>query len=156
MRFISNERLECHFCTYTRFFFYCIRVLLIGYIPHFPNKPHMHESQLLEARDILKYNFVMKCLITIFWSTKGKVATKIALVHLGPIYPLVLRVPHVLFQDTLNTFYLRLYGVRHMVKDHSDSQRGNQPLPHGILFPVLAGTGNSSMGRDTKLLIGKN
>ena len=27
--------------------------------------------------------------------------------------------------DTLNTFYLRLYGVRHMVKDHSDSVRGN-------------------------------
>ena len=24
-----------------------------------------------------------------------------------------------LFNDTLNTFYLRLYGVRHMVKDHS-------------------------------------
>ena len=34
----------------------------------------------------------------------------------------------VLFNDTLNTFYLRLYGVGHMVKDHSDSERGN-PLP---------------------------
>ena len=30
---------------------------------------------------------------------------------------------NVLFNDTLNTFYLRLYGVRHMVKDHSDSER---------------------------------
>ena len=30
--------------------------------------------------------------------------------------------------DALNTFYLRLYGVRHMVKDHSDSEKGN-PLP---------------------------
>ena len=29
-----------------------------------------------------------------------------------------------LFNDTLNTFYLRLYGVRHMVKDHSVSERG--------------------------------
>ena len=28
-----------------------------------------------------------------------------------------------LFNDTLNTFYLLLYGVRHMVKDHSDSER---------------------------------
>ena len=28
-----------------------------------------------------------------------------------------------LFNDALNTFYLRLYGVRHMVKDHSDSER---------------------------------
>ena len=26
------------------------------------------------------------------------------------------------FNDTLNTFYLRLYGIRHMVKDHSDSE----------------------------------
>ena len=26
----------------------------------------------------------------------------------------------VLFNDALNTFYLRLYGVRHMVKDHSN------------------------------------
>ena len=27
---------------------------------------------------------------------------------------------NVLFNDALNTFYLRLYGVTHMVKDHSD------------------------------------
>ena len=31
----------------------------------------------------------------------------------------------VLFNNALNTFYLRLYGVGHMVKDHSDSERGN-------------------------------
>ena len=30
---------------------------------------------------------------------------------------------NVLFIDALNTFYLQLYGVRHMVKDHSDSER---------------------------------
>ena len=29
----------------------------------------------------------------------------------------------VLFNDALNTFYLRLHGIRHMVKDHSDSER---------------------------------
>ena len=28
---------------------------------------------------------------------------------------------NILFNDTLSTFYLRLYGVGHMVKDHSDS-----------------------------------
>ena len=28
---------------------------------------------------------------------------------------------NVLFNDSLNTFYLRLYGVTHMVKDNSDS-----------------------------------
>ena len=30
---------------------------------------------------------------------------------------------NVLFNDALNTFYLRLYGVRHMVKYHTDSER---------------------------------
>ena len=73
-----------------------------------------------------------------------------------------------------NTFYLRLYGVRHMVKDHSDSEKGNLLPPHRILLSInskvffymhpshrqdntyhglcytsrgaLAGTRNSSMG----------
>ena len=38
-------------------------------------------------------------------------------------------------------FYLRLYDVGHMVKDHSDSERGN-PLPplHGLLFPIIIPT----------------
>ena len=41
-----------------------------------------------------------------------------------------------LFNDALNTFYLRLYDVGHMVKDHSDSERGN-PLPqHGLPFQI--------------------
>ena len=61
----------------------------------------------------------------------------------------VLRVPEVwtarhwrvksvkeLFNDALNTFYLRLYGVEHMVEDHSDSERGNPLPPHGLLFPI--------------------
>ena len=39
-----------------------------------------------------------------------------------------------LFNDALNTFYLWLYGVRHMVKDHSDSERGNPLPPHRLLF----------------------
>ena len=43
---------------------------------------------------------------------------------------------NVLFNNTLNTFYLRLYGIRHMVKDHSDSERGNLLLPHGLLFLI--------------------
>ena len=30
---------------------------------------------------------------------------------------------NVLFNNTLNTFYLQLYGVGHMVKDHSESKR---------------------------------
>ena len=35
---------------------------------------------------------------------------------------------NVLFNDALNTFYLRLYGVRYMVKDHSDSERGRKEM----------------------------
>ena len=80
---------------------------------------------------------------------------------------------NVLFNDELNTFYLRLYGVRHMAKDHSDREKGNPLPPHRLLFPInskgsfyasshrqdstyhglcytsreaLAGTRNSSMG----------
>ena len=41
---------------------------------------------------------------------------------------------NVLFNDALNTFYLQLCGVRHMVKDHSDSEKGNPLLPHRLLF----------------------
>ena len=41
-----------------------------------------------------------------------------------------------LFNDALNAFYLRLYGVRHMVKDHSDSEKGNPLSPHRLLFPI--------------------
>ena len=37
---------------------------------------------------------------------------------------------NVLFNDALNTFYLQLYGIRHMVKDHSDSEKGNPLPPH--------------------------
>ena len=42
----------------------------------------------------------------------------------------------VLLNDAHNTLYLRLYGVRHMVKDHSNSERGNPLPPHGLLFPI--------------------
>ena len=40
-----------------------------------------------------------------------------------------------LFNDALNTFYLWLNGVGHMVNDYSDSERGNL-LPHGLLFLI--------------------
>ena len=40
---------------------------------------------------------------------------------------------NVLFNDA---FYLRLYGVRHMVKDHSDSENGNPLPPHRLLLSI--------------------
>ena len=49
---------------------------------------------------------------------------------------LVERERNVLFNDALNTFYLQLYDVRHMVKDHSDSEKGNLLLPHRLLLSI--------------------
>ena len=43
---------------------------------------------------------------------------------------------NVLFIDALNTCYFRLYGIRHIVKDHSDSERGNTLPLYGLLFPI--------------------
>ena len=39
---------------------------------------------------------------------------------------MVWEIGNVLFNDALNTFYLRLHGIGHMVKDHSDSERGRK------------------------------
>ena len=50
-------------------------------------------------------------------------------------------VGHALFNDALNTFYLWLNGVTHMVTDHSDSERGNPLPPHtdiGYSFRLAA------------------
>ena len=46
------------------------------------------------------------------------------------------REKNVLFNDALNTFYLRLYGVRHMVKDHCDSEKGNLLPPYRLLLSI--------------------
>ena len=42
---------------------------------------------------------------------------------------------NVLFNNTLNTFYLRLYGIRHMINDHYGRQKGNPLPPH--VMPVV-------------------
>ena len=68
--------------------------------------------------------------------------------ELSSIFVVLLEAPHgeqikkiyernVLVNDALNTFYLRLYGVRHiMVKDHSDSEKGNPLPPHRLLLSI--------------------
>ena len=45
---------------------------------------------------------------------------------------------NVSFNDALNTFYIPLYGVRHMVKDHSDSKRGTRCCHIGYSFRLAA------------------
>ena len=49
---------------------------------------------------------------------------------------------NVLFNDVLNTLYLQLYRVRHMVKDHSKSEKGNPLPPHRLLF-LIRSKGNT-------------
>ena len=43
-----------------------------------------------------------------------------------------------IFNDTLSTFYLLLYGAERMVKNHPESEKGN-PLPPllGLLFRII-------------------
>ena len=45
---------------------------------------------------------------------------------------------NVLFNDALNTFYIRLYSVKHMVKDHSDNERGTSCRHMGYSFRLAA------------------
>ena len=56
-----------------------------------------------------------------------------------------------LFNDALNTFYLRLYGVKHMVKDHSDSEKGNPLPPHRLLLSINSKGSFSGVGRCQKV-----
>ena len=51
-------------------------------------------------------------------------------------YLSIVKQGNILFNDALKTFYLRLYGVIYMVKDHSDSEKGNPLPPHGLLFQI--------------------
>ena len=54
-------------------------------------------------------------------------ALGIAVIYVNTLIRISRKERNVLFNDALNIFYLRLYGVRHMVMD---------PLsPHGLLFP---------------------
>ena len=45
---------------------------------------------------------------------------------------------YVLFNDTLNTFYLWLYGISHMVKHHTHSEKENCCLHMGYSFLLAA------------------
>ena len=48
-----------------------------------------------------------------------RVEYKVTTITVGVNYREQKKEVNVLFNDALNTFYLRLYGVRHMVKGHS-------------------------------------
>ena len=58
---------------------------------------------------------------------------------------------NVLFNDALNTFdFFRLYGVGHMVKNHSDCERGNPLPPHGLLLPINSNNPTTIKKKDPK------
>ena len=57
--------------------------------------------------------------------------------HVRP-YICITRERNVLFNDALNTFYLQLYGVRHMVKDHSDMRKKTRCHHIGYSYRLTA------------------
>ena len=67
---------------------------------------------------------------------------------LSQVVVLLIKEGRVLFNDALNTFYLWLYGVGHIVKNHSDSERGN-PLPPLRLFFLNSSKGSFYMHHPT-------
>ena len=128
------------------------------------------KADLKEGRKCFIQRHTQHILLIVIWK-EGNVLFNDALNTF--LFTVIWKVGNVLFNDALNTFYLWLYGIRHLVKDHSDSERGNPLLPHGLLFPIrskgslysssrrqdntyhslcytscgaLAGTRNSSMG----------
>ena len=74
---------------------------------------------------------------------------------------------NVLFNDAPNTFHLRLYGVRHMVKDHSYNGKRNpllfqinskdfflRTIPHTLLHiprPLLHKSWRTGMNKNTSI-----
>ena len=72
------------------------------------------------------------------WCNKGRgmCYPVCGMVHIKEPLLLIDKSSYVLFNDALNTFYLRLYGVRHTVKDHSNSEKGNPLPPHRLLLSI--------------------
>ena len=58
------------------------------------------------------------------------------MLYYGVAYHFIEREREMFYLTTLNTFYLWLYGVRHMVKDHSDSEKGNPLTPYRLLLSI--------------------
>ena len=69
-------------------------------------------------------------IFTFLWTEIGKTYTYLrCLLHIK-VLTQQQKEGNVLFNNALTTLYLQLHGVDHMVKDHSESERGNplQPL----------------------------
>ena len=76
---------------------------------------HTNKTWLREREKCFIYGYIYGYMVSDIW------LRTILIVRKG-------RDRNVLFNDALNTFYLQLYGVRHMVKDHSDSEKGEREM----------------------------
>ena len=79
---------------------------------------HVHLVLLLYISFIFVENIFNDFVFTYVWISEN-------IVNYGNVTNIILerKEGNVLFNDALNTFCLRLYGVGHIVKDHSDSER---------------------------------
>ena len=122
MRFSTAVRLKTY-----------IKQIEIIFLKQFRNKFKLIANRILFE---IKYNvgnyasnFLWGKTIRVIWTASRLLAE-------GKPWNEMERKGNVVFNDALNTFYLRLYGVGHMVKDHSDSERRKPLPPHGLLFPI--------------------
>ena len=81
-----------------------------------------------------------KCKVIVMLANLIEMVRRYCLKTIFNIYTVRTKEGNVMFNEGLTTFYLRFYGVRHMVEDHSDSERENPLPPYGLLFLI------SSMG----------
>ena len=88
------------------------------------------------------------CIISINWRVMCHHINQNWVLCLSQVVVLLIKEGRVLFNDALNTFYLWLYGVGHIVKNHSDSERGN-PLPPLRLFFLNSSKGSFYMHHPT-------
>ena len=104
------------------------------------------DDRPLQRRARYRLSYIpLPCSLSYTTKIRGRLSYRCRSIHVAQQYLRQLRVTspsdneekkegNVIFNDALNTFYLRLYGVRHMVKDHSDSERKPAAATWATLF----------------------
>ena len=107
---------------------YLINLFLVFFLsPHPPPPPPKCKAitDQISRHDVFTLPYEIHCIPVLFYSCFNVFRTR------GR------KEGNVLFNDALNTFYLRLYGVGHMLKYHTNRERGNPLLLlHGLPFPI--------------------
>ena len=110
------------------------------------------------------YSFRLAARVLLYASSHRQDSTYHGLIPMIQLYNgLAWNEGHFLFNDALNTFFLRLYGVRHMVKDHSNSERGRKEMfyltmhsthfVYGGIGHIVKDQSNSERGRKEMLYL---